>query len=140
MEKISIYIWNVCCRAPNEDYTPGNLQTVTDNIYLNLFDQVLIDIQEVRTTSDLAIAIQLKSIGSGNSCQNHAYIHYNCLSLIPINICNIQHTCKYYMLYDDYRCIRVQCTCVHYTVYNTSYWLQMYITHYRCVHYTVWCL
>lgn len=47
-----IYIWNVCCRAPNEDYTPGNLQTVTDNIYLNLFDQVLIDIQEVRTTSD----------------------------------------------------------------------------------------
>lgn len=47
-----IYIWNVCYRAPNEDYTPGNLQTVTDNIYLNLFDQVLIDIQEVRTTSD----------------------------------------------------------------------------------------
>lgn len=33
-------------KAPNEDYTPGNLQTVTDNIYLNLFDQVLIDIQE----------------------------------------------------------------------------------------------
>lgn len=49
---IYIYIWNVCYRAPNEDYTPGNLQTVTDNIYLNLFDQVLIDIQEVRTTSD----------------------------------------------------------------------------------------
>lgn len=47
-----IYIWNVCSRAPNEDYTPGNLQTVTDNIYLNLFDQVLIDIQEVRTNSD----------------------------------------------------------------------------------------
>lgn len=47
-----IYIWNVCYRAPNEDYTPGNLQTVTDNIYLNLFDQVLIDIQEVRTNSD----------------------------------------------------------------------------------------
>ncbi|XP_048762965.2 coiled-coil and C2 domain-containing protein 2A-like isoform X2 [Ostrea edulis] len=33
-------------KAPNDDYTPANLQTVTDNIYLNLFDQVLIDIQE----------------------------------------------------------------------------------------------
>nr|XP_022316561.1 coiled-coil and C2 domain-containing protein 2A-like isoform X3 [Crassostrea virginica] len=33
-------------KAPNDDYTPANLQTVTDNLYLNLFDQVLIDIQE----------------------------------------------------------------------------------------------
>ena len=41
--KCFFYLW----RAPNDDYTPANLQTVTDNLYLNLFDQVLIDIQEV---------------------------------------------------------------------------------------------
>ena len=34
--------------APNEDYSPGNLQQINDNIYLNLFDEVVVDIQEVR--------------------------------------------------------------------------------------------
>ena len=43
MFNMFFYLW----RAPNDDYTPANLQTVTDNLYLNLFDQVLIDIQEV---------------------------------------------------------------------------------------------
>lgn len=127
MGNIDIHVWCICCRAPNDDYTPGNLQTVTDNIYLNLFDQVLIDIQEVRITSDLAI--QLKSIWLGNSCQNHAYIHYNCLSLITINISNIQHTCKYmyYMLYDYYsvsyieytKCFLYSVGC-HYKLLNTN--------------------
>jgi hypothetical protein len=43
----STVMMSLSLRAPNDDYTPANLQTVTDNIYLNLFDQVLIDIQEV---------------------------------------------------------------------------------------------
>ena len=35
-------------RAPNDDYTTSNLQTVNDNLYLNLFDEVVVDIQQVR--------------------------------------------------------------------------------------------
>ena len=34
-------------RAPNDDYSTSNLQTVNDNIYLNLFDEVVVDIQQV---------------------------------------------------------------------------------------------
>ena len=34
-------------RAPNDDFSSTNLQTVNDNIYLNLFDEVVIDIQQV---------------------------------------------------------------------------------------------
>ncbi|KAL5016252.1 hypothetical protein ScPMuIL_005841 [Solemya velum] len=33
-------------RAPNDDYSPGNLQTVNDIIFLNLFDEVVVDILE----------------------------------------------------------------------------------------------
>ncbi|KAL4236187.1 Coiled-coil and C2 domain-containing protein 2A [Mactra antiquata] len=33
-------------RAPNDDYNPSNLQTVEDCIFLNLFDEVVVDIQQ----------------------------------------------------------------------------------------------
>ena len=34
-------------RAPNDDYSPAALQSVQDYIYLNLFDEVIVDILEV---------------------------------------------------------------------------------------------
>lgn len=34
-------------RAPNDDFSPSNLQTVNDSIFLNLFDEVVVDIQQV---------------------------------------------------------------------------------------------
>ncbi|XP_052236209.1 coiled-coil and C2 domain-containing protein 2A-like isoform X5 [Dreissena polymorpha] len=33
-------------RAPFDDYSPGNLQTVPDAVFLNIFDEVVVDIQE----------------------------------------------------------------------------------------------
>ena len=36
------------CRAPNNDYSPENLQTVNDVVYLNLFDEVVFNILQVR--------------------------------------------------------------------------------------------
>ncbi|XP_069126927.1 coiled-coil and C2 domain-containing protein 2A-like isoform X2 [Argopecten irradians] len=33
-------------KAPNDDYSSNNLQTITDELYLNLFDEVVVDIQE----------------------------------------------------------------------------------------------
>lgn len=34
-------------RPPNDDYSPANLQTVNDVIYLNVFDEVVVDILQV---------------------------------------------------------------------------------------------
>ena len=36
-------------KAPNSDYSASNLQTVNDIIYLNLFDEVIVDMLQVRT-------------------------------------------------------------------------------------------
>ena len=35
------------CRAPNNDYSTENLQTVKENIYINLFDEVIVDMLQV---------------------------------------------------------------------------------------------
>ena len=35
-------------RAPNDDLRPESLQTCKDNIYLNVFDEVIVDALEVR--------------------------------------------------------------------------------------------
>ena len=35
-------------RAPNDDLRPESLQTCKDNIYLNVFDEVVVDALEVR--------------------------------------------------------------------------------------------
>lgn len=35
-------------RAPNNDYSPETLQTVNDVVYLNLFDEVVFNILQVR--------------------------------------------------------------------------------------------
>ena len=42
------------CRAPNNDYSPETLQTVNDVVYLNLFDEVVFDILQVRCQFHIA--------------------------------------------------------------------------------------
>lgn len=38
----------MCChRAPNGDYSTASLQSVKDDVYINIFDEVLYDILEV---------------------------------------------------------------------------------------------
>lgn len=32
------------CRAPNNDYSSNNLQTVNDSVYINLFDEFVTDV------------------------------------------------------------------------------------------------
>ena len=41
-------IYSFFCRAPNNDYSPETLQTVNDVVYLNLFDEVVFNILQVR--------------------------------------------------------------------------------------------
>lgn len=36
-----------CHRAPNGDYSTASLQSVKDDVYINIFDEVLYDILEV---------------------------------------------------------------------------------------------
>ena len=58
-------------RADNDDYSPANLQTCSDSVYLNLFDEVVVDIQSVRCSflfivniiSQQQIHKQLPSLG-----------------------------------------------------------------------------
>ena len=38
----------MCCRAPNDDYSSASLQTVNDTLFLNLFDEYVIDTEQVR--------------------------------------------------------------------------------------------
>lgn len=35
------------CRAPNGDYSTASLQSVKDDVFINIFDEVLHDILEV---------------------------------------------------------------------------------------------
>lgn len=39
-------------RAPNNDYSPEKLQTVSDVVYLNLFDEVVFNKLQVRLYSE----------------------------------------------------------------------------------------
>lgn len=43
-----LFVLFLFCRAPNNDYSPENLQTVNDVVYLNLFDEVVFNILQVR--------------------------------------------------------------------------------------------
>lgn len=35
------------CRAPNGDYSTASLQSVKDDVFINIFDEVLYDVLEV---------------------------------------------------------------------------------------------
>lgn len=35
------------CRAPNGDYSTTSLQSVKDDVFINIFDEVLYDVSEV---------------------------------------------------------------------------------------------
>ena len=35
------------CRAPNGDYSAASLQSVKDDVFVNIFDEVLYDVLEV---------------------------------------------------------------------------------------------
>lgn len=35
------------CRAPNGDYSTASLQSVKDDVFINIFDEVLYDVSEV---------------------------------------------------------------------------------------------
>lgn len=37
-------------RPPQDDYSATNLQTVGDVLYLNLFDEYIVDVNQVRTS------------------------------------------------------------------------------------------
>lgn len=42
-------------RPPQDDYSATNLQTVSDVLYLNLFDEYIVDVNQVSTSSSLTI-------------------------------------------------------------------------------------
>ena len=48
LPSLMFFILFLFCRAPNNDYSPENLQTVNDVVYLNLFDEVVFNILQVR--------------------------------------------------------------------------------------------
>lgn len=39
------------CRAPNGDYSTTSLQSVKDDVFINVFDEVLYDVLEVSSRS-----------------------------------------------------------------------------------------
>lgn len=46
---LSMHVLLTAFRAPNDDFSPNTLQTVTDFVYLNIFDEVVVDVLEVCT-------------------------------------------------------------------------------------------
>ncbi|VDI43750.1 coiled-coil and C2 domain-containing protein 2A [Mytilus galloprovincialis] len=63
-------------RAPNGDYSPSSLQTIDDNVYLNLFDEVLVDIdKDDRQSQTVHQRIERKWLG--RMCVPFSTIYYN---------------------------------------------------------------
>ena len=46
---IVVYI----CRAPNGDYSTTSLQSVKDDVFINIFDEVLYDVLEVSSGPEI---------------------------------------------------------------------------------------
>lgn len=46
---IVMVVWShvPICRAPNGDYSTTSLQSVKDDVFINIFDEVLYDVLEV---------------------------------------------------------------------------------------------
>ncbi|KAL8612721.1 hypothetical protein ACOMHN_025372 [Nucella lapillus] len=53
-------------QAPNDDFSPNTLQTVQDSIYLNLFDEVVVDVLEDERERETAIHQRLEKKWLGN--------------------------------------------------------------------------
>ncbi|PVD23406.1 hypothetical protein C0Q70_16675 [Pomacea canaliculata] len=53
-------------KAPNDDFSPSVLQTISDYIYLNLFDEVVVDILEDERQRETAVHQRLEKKWLGN--------------------------------------------------------------------------
>lgn len=53
-------------KAPNDDFSPNALQTINDYIYLNLFDEVVVDVLEDERQRDTAVHQRLEKKWLGN--------------------------------------------------------------------------
>eukprot|EP00795_Rhopilema_esculentum_P004896 gene4896-21228_t len=70
-------------RAPNNDYSTENLQTVKENVYINLFDEVIVDVLQDERQRGTNIQQRVEKFWLGSLSIPFSTIYFNSQSGLP---------------------------------------------------------
>lgn len=71
------------CRAPNGDYSTTSLQSVKDDVFINIFDEVLFDILEVSSPFQEDVHTHPHTLRPPQKTRAHcpSFLYFECLKL-----------------------------------------------------------